>query len=88
MTDKKWVNPIVKGKCNPFGGCGGGCCKVRVYTDSTNYTMKWCEHFQEETRTCGIYETRPEGCRKYPHVNTFLKERWLIPGCGYRLEEQ
>jgi hypothetical protein len=25
--------------------------------------------------------------RKYPEVNTFLKERWLIPGCGYHLEE-
>jgi Fe-S-cluster containining protein len=88
MNDTGWINPVVKGSCDPFGGCGGGCCKIRVYNeDNTDYTLQWCEHFDEPTRRCKIYETRPEGCRKYPQVNTFLKERWLIPGCGYHLEE-
>ena len=88
MSEPIWINPTVKGSCDPFGGCSGGCCKIKVYRPgNTEYDLRWCEHFDEPTRRCKIYETRPEGCRKYPTVNTFLHQRWLIPGCGYYLEE-
>ena len=88
MSDTAWVNPVVRGSCDPFAGCGAGCCKIRVYKPgNTEYTLEWCEHFDEDSRKCKIYETRPQGCRTYPTVNTFLYNRWLIPGCGYYLEE-
>lgn len=89
MNEVIWINPVVKGSCDPFGGCGGACCKVRVYdTDNVNYTLRWCEHFVEETRTCGIYETRPDGCRTYPQVLHIRDNVWSFPGCGYYLEEE
>ena len=88
MREVIWINPTVKGLCNPFGGCGGGCCKIRVYRPgNVEFDLQWCKHFDEDTRRCKIYETRPEGCRTYPAVNTFLNERWLIQGCSYYLEE-
>lgn len=86
MADVIWINPVVRGSCDTTH-CGAGCCRIRVYSDSVNYTLRWCEHFQEHTRTCGIYDTRPEGCRTYPTINTFLHDLWHIPGCSYRLEE-
>jgi Fe-S-cluster containining protein len=55
--------------------------------DDKNYNLEWCEHFDQKNLKCNIYDTRPDGCRRYPDVNTFLKERWLIPGCSYYLEE-
>ena len=88
MSEVIWINPVVKGSCDPFGGCSGGCCKIKVYRPGNQeYDLQWCEHFDETARKCKIYETRPEGCRTYPIVDTFLKNLWLIPGCGYYLEE-
>jgi len=88
MSEVIWINPAVKGSCDPFGECSGGCCKIRVYRPGNQeYTLEWCEHFDQTARRCKIYDTRPEGCRTYPVVNTFLKNRFLVPGCGYYLEE-
>lgn len=28
----------------------------------------WCIHYKAETRTCGIYDTRPDFCRVTPHT--------------------
>lgn len=83
------VNLVVKGSCNPFGGCGGSCCKIRVYEPgNVNYHLEWCEHFDELTRKCKIYETRPDGCRTYPTVRHIQNDIWIMPGCGYYLEEE
>ena len=88
MSEIIWIDPVVKGSCDPFGGCGGSCCKVRVYKpDNVEYTLSWCEHFDEPTRRCKIYETRPEGCRTYPTVKN-LTLHLIYPGCGYYLENK
>ena len=88
MTNVIWINPVVKGSCDPFGGCGGECCKIRVYKPGNQeYTLRWCEHFVESTRRCGIYETRPNGCRNYPLIRNLEHDVWSFPGCGYYLEE-
>ena len=86
LSSTTWVNPVVKGSCNTIL-CGAACCKIKVYTDDKNYNLEWCEHFDQKNLKCNIYDTRPDGCRRYPDVNTFLKKRWLIPGCSYYLEE-
>jgi len=89
MSEIVWNNPVVKGSCNPFGGCAGACCKVRVFTEGVKEpTLRWCEHFDENTRKCKIYPSRPEGCRTYPEVRHIQNNIWSFPGCGYYLEEQ
>lgn len=88
MSEVIWINPVVKGSCDPFGGCGGSCCKMRIYQpNNVDYESKWCEHFDEPTRRCKIYESRPEGCRTYPTVRNIQYDLWSFPGCGYYLEE-
>jgi Fe-S-cluster containining protein len=88
ISDIVWINPVVKGSCDPFGGCGVGCCQVRVFDhDAHKYNLEWCEHFETTARTCKIYETRPEGCRTYPLVRNLRDNIWNISGCGYYLEE-
>jgi len=88
MNETIWINPVVKGSCDPFGGCNAGCCKVRVYKPgNVEYTTRWCEHFDEEFRRCKIYETRPDGCRTYPMERNLRYSQHGIPGCSYYLEE-
>jgi len=41
----------------------------------------WCKHFDHNTRSCGIYEERPEFCR----VKTRLG-LWIFEGC-FRKDE-
>jgi hypothetical protein len=84
MAATIWINPVVRGSCDTTH-CGAGCCRIKVYSDSINYTYRWCEHFQEATRTCGIYDTRPEGCRTYPRVRHV--EYHYVSGCSYYLAE-
>ena len=86
MTDIVHKEPVVKGSCNT-DLCGAACCKIRVYDPgNVTYTTRWCEHFVEETKKCGIHETRPDRCRNYPTVKTFSRG-FLKPGCSYYLEE-
>jgi len=88
MPTTIWINPVVKGSCDPFGACGGGCCRMKVYRPGNQeYDFGWCQHFDEPTRRCRIYETRPNGCRTYPEVTTLVEESLIVTGCGYYLEE-
>lgn len=43
-----------------------------------------CMHFDEHTRRCDSYETRPFMCRDYPRE--ILREAWpdFFPQCGFR----
>jgi Fe-S-cluster containining protein len=41
-----------------------------------------CRHWDEETRLCGAYETRPKMCSAYPYATTCER------GCGYELTPQ
>lgn len=80
-------NLKVSGSCTP-DVCGGACCRFRVIdnTDRSKFTYRWCEYFNQTTRRCTIYETRPDGCRRYPEVfslTAFPKH----DGCGYYLSE-
>jgi Fe-S-cluster containining protein len=88
MIEKTWINPVVRGSCDPFGACGGCCCKVKVYKPgNVEYTLEWCQHFDEPTRKCKIHEIKPNGCKTYPEVNTLVEQSLIFPGCGYYLEE-
>jgi uncharacterized cysteine cluster protein YcgN (CxxCxxCC family) len=81
-----WVNPVVKGSCTA-NQCGGACCKFRVYNAGQLVSERWCEHFDQETIRCKIYEIRPDGCRRYPEVRSLLSYP-VHQGCGYYLEEE
>jgi len=82
-----WINLVVRGQCLGGLACNGGCCRVRTYTDSETYVETFCPEYNTEHGTCNIYETRPEGCRRYPDV-TALTVSGIPNGCGYRLEEE
>jgi Fe-S-cluster containining protein len=87
MNDTIWINPVVKGSCDPVGCGGAACCRVRVFKPGTKeYTLSWCEHFEQTTLKCKIYETRPNGCKIYPTVEN-LTSQPTYTGCGYYLEE-
>jgi hypothetical protein len=84
-----WIDPVVKGSCTSQYGCGWACCRVRDYSDAVNYTERWCEHFNQDPAVelkCTIYDTRPNGCARYPTPTALI----IGPhhtNCGYYLEE-
>ena len=80
-----WINPTVKGACDS-GRCGAGCCQVRVFDSTGNYSIEPCEYLDTGILKCKIYETRPNGCRIYPTVENLVSHP-IYPGCGYYLEE-
>jgi Fe-S-cluster containining protein len=43
-----------------------------------------CTHFDEQTRSCDSYDTRPGMCRDYPRALLDQAAPELLPGCGYR----
>lgn len=43
-----------------------------------------CSKLTEDNK-CGIHETRPEMCRRYPDPEMVRYGGTLLPGCGYRL---
>ena len=43
-----------------------------------------CTHFDEATRLCDSYDSRPGMCRDYPRALLFQPQPELLPGCGYR----
>ncbi|MEQ8822507.1 MAG: YkgJ family cysteine cluster protein [Sumerlaeia bacterium] len=43
-----------------------------------------CTHFDEETRRCDSYGSRPGMCRDYPRALLWEPEPPFLPGCGYR----
>lgn len=43
-----------------------------------------CTHFDEATRSCDSYASRPGMCRDYPRVLLYQSAPDLLPGCGYR----
>jgi Fe-S-cluster containining protein len=42
-----------------------------------------CQHLQADN-TCGIYDHRPDFCRRYPSEHTLLMGGKLAEGCGYQ----
>jgi Fe-S-cluster containining protein len=45
-----------------------------------DYDLFTCKNWDEQTRLCGIYETRPNMCRDYPYEGRSCER-----GCGYAL---
>lgn len=43
-----------------------------------------CTHFDEETRSCDSYETRPGMCRDYPRVLLEQANPEFFDSCGYK----
>ena len=89
MSKVIWINPVVKGSCTPDGGCKSICCKFRVYTDAKNYTLEWCQYYNQDPAVinkCMNYENRWDGCRNYPDTRVLI-EHGTYPNCGYYLEE-
>jgi hypothetical protein len=43
-----------------------------------------CTHFDQATRSCDSYASRPGMCRDYPRALLFQPAPELLPGCGYR----
>jgi Fe-S-cluster containining protein len=43
-----------------------------------------CTHFDEATRTCDSYDSRPGACRDYPRLLLYQPSPEMMPGCGYR----
>lgn len=81
-----WINPVVKGKCLGGLSCNGGCCRVRTYSDYETFVETFCPEYNIQQGTCNIYENRPDGCRRYPAVQSLITSP-IPQGCGYYLEE-
>lgn len=43
-----------------------------------------CTHFDQATRSCDSYGSRPGMCRDYPRVLLAQANPEFLPGCGYR----
>jgi uncharacterized protein len=43
-----------------------------------------CSHFDQQTRRCDSYDSRPGICRDYPRLQLRQTEPEFLPGCGYR----
>jgi len=43
-----------------------------------------CTHFDQATRRCDSYSSRPGMCRDYPRALLQQGNPELLPGCGYR----
>jgi uncharacterized protein len=43
-----------------------------------------CTHFDQASRRCDSYESRPGMCRDYPRVLLGQPNPVMLPGCGYR----
>jgi uncharacterized protein len=43
-----------------------------------------CTHFDEATRSCDSYASRPGLCRDYPRALLWQPHPEMLPGCGYR----
>lgn len=43
-----------------------------------------CTHFDETTRTCDSYASRPGMCRDYPRLLLWEANPPFLPGCGYK----
>ena len=49
--------------------------------------LGWCPELDLETKTCRIWDTRPEGCRAYPTIRDF--EIGSVPKeCSFSLVEE
>ena len=90
MAETTLKNPVVRGSCTPdacgANRCGAACCRVRTYSDAETFTESWCPYLDLVLRRCTIYETRPEGCRRYPDVLS-LTAFPRYENCGYYLAE-
>lgn len=54
--------------------------------DETEHGVTFaCIHLQEDN-SCGVYDDRPEFCRRYPNEEGLLKGGYLPPECGYQFE--
>ena len=85
MDEVAWRDPIIVGSCTSLV-CKAACCKFRHYTDSVTYTESYCEFLDQSTYKCTIYDTRPEGCRRYPQTDSFMTAP-RHEGCGYHMVE-
>lgn len=57
----------------------------KVVRQEADGLMFQCVHLQEDN-SCGIYEDRPDFCRKYPSEHSLLMGGKLAEGCGYRFK--
>ena len=79
------IRLMLKGECNQCAQC----C-ICWYYDIPNQPAEipprlgWCSHLDLETGECRIWDTRPEGCRKYPTIRDF-EMGWVPEGCGFKL---
>jgi Fe-S-cluster containining protein len=56
-----------------------------VHRDSEGRAFVFrCTHFDQATRSCDSYDSRPGMCRDYPRLLLWQADPELLPGCGYR----
>jgi uncharacterized protein len=54
-----------------------------VASESDGSVLFQCRHLQAD-KTCGIYDQRPDFCRRYPSEQGLLMGGKLAPECGYK----
>ena len=77
---------MLSGSMGLIGKCQhcGACCKwetakgLEMFKDRRDEKREWCPHYLKEIKRCGIYDTRPEGCRLFPRI-----AEHLLDGCGF-----
>jgi len=81
----KEEQPVIFGECHRCGQC----CICWYYDQPDQPAGEpprkgWCPHLDLKTKVCLIWESRPEGCRKFPTPRDF--ELGAVPkGCGFWL---
>ncbi|MDO8715750.1 MAG: YkgJ family cysteine cluster protein [Dehalococcoidales bacterium] len=75
----------VTGKCNHCHQCCG--CLIYDQADQPAETLPkrgWCPDLDLETKTCRIWDKRPEGCRSFPTERDFELGA-VSESCGFKL---
>ena len=60
-----------------------GFVKTGAEAESRTFVFR-CTHFDEATRSCDSYDSRPGMCRDYPRALLRQPSPEFLPGCGYR----
>jgi uncharacterized cysteine cluster protein YcgN (CxxCxxCC family) len=84
-TKNKNQQYLVVGECNRCGQC---CiCWIYDQLDQPAEVLPkkgWCPEFDLESKTCRVWDKKPEGCREFPTVRDF--ELGFVPDtCGFKL---
>lgn len=80
----------ITGGCTGGLSCDGGCCRKISLIDGNWVPNGYCDHYDQPTGTCKIYDKREEmgyaGCVTFPTVDAAVRNG-LPDKCGFQLTQ-